>query len=167
MMKHRQAFLIYLATFFLQPFLQNLLPFLGQNLNLILCLTVMLVFVYQEPAQGIFFGCVFSLLWDMFYGLYTGPSVFAVLVCGIVVYLFKYFIHIENFLNAVVFMAGATWLFGSVYWCIYAAVGTTYSYGYAMADLIPQVICNTIAGLCAYFVLIEKVKKQRRDRYYR
>jgi len=167
MMKHGQAFFVYLAAFFLQPFLQNLIPFFGENVNLILCLTVMLVFVCEKPGQGIFFGCVFSLLWDMFYGLYTGPSAVAMLICGVAVYLLKYFTHIENFLNAVLFMLGSTLLFGSLYWCVYAAIGTTYSYFYAMGTLLPQFVCNTIVGLGVYFVLIERVKRQRRDRYYR
>ena len=167
MIKHRYAFLIYLAAFLLQPFLQNLIPFLGNNLNLILCLTVMFVFVYENPGQGIFFGSVFALLGDLFYGLYAGPSAIAMVICGLVVYLLKYFAHIENFLNGALFMAGGTILFGSVYWCIYAAIGTTYNYFYAMGSMWPQVICNVIVGLGVYFVLIENVKKQRRDRYYR
>jgi len=167
MMKHSKVFLVYLAAFFLQPFLQNLIPFFGNHVNLILCLTVMMVFVHAEPGQGIFFGCVFALLQDMFYGLYTGPSVLAMLVCCIAVYLLKRFTHVENFLNGVLFMLGGTLLFGRVYWGIYAAIGTTYTYFYAMKDLLPQIIGNVIVGLGVYFVLIENVKKQRRDRYYR
>lgn len=167
MMKHRQVFLVYLAAFFLQPFLQNLIPFFGNNVNLILCLTVMLVFVHENPGQGIFFGSVFALLWDMFYGLYAGPSAVAMVICGMAVYLLRYFTHIENFLNAALFLVGGTFLFGSVYWCVYAAIGTTYSYFYAIGTLWPQFICNVIVGLGVYFVLIENVKKQRRDRYYR
>ena len=167
MMKHRQVFLVYLAAFLLQPFLQNLIPFFGENLNLILCLTVMLVFVHESPGQGIFFGAIFSLLWDLFYGLYAGPSALAIVVCGLAVYLLKYFVHIENVLNAALFMAGGTLIFYSVYWCIYATIGTTYSYFYAMGQILPQLLCNLIVGLGMHFVFIEKLKKQRRDRYYR
>ena len=167
MMKHRQAFLVYLAAFFLQPFLQNLIPFFGNHLNLILCLTVMLVFVHEEPSQALFFGCVFALFTDLFYGLYTGPSAIAMFVCALAVYLLKYFVHIENYINAIIFMVVGTLLYGSIYWCIYAVIGTTYSYGYAMMSLLPQVLCNVAVGLGVYFVLIGKEKKLRRDRYYR
>ena len=165
-MKHWQSFLVYLAAFFLQPFLQNLVPVLDGNLNLILCLTVMVVFVSEDPSQGIFFGTVFSLLTDMFHSQYTGPGAVAIILCGIVVYFLKYFIHIENFFNALFFMAGATVLYGSVYWCIYAAIGTTYSYAYAVSSLLLQIVFNCIAGLCIYFVCIADLKKNRRDRYY-
>lgn len=167
MMKNGRVFLVYLAAFFLQPFLQNLVPFIGSNLNLILCLTAMAVFVQEEPAQGIFFGCAFSLIHDIFYGLYTGPGAVAMLVCGIAVYLLKYFTHIENYMNAVLFMVGSTLLYGTVYWAVYAAIGTSYSYGYAMLSILPQILFNVIVGMGVYFVLIGNVKKQRRDRYYR
>lgn len=167
MMKHRQAFFVYLAAFFLQPFLQNLIPFFGNHLNLILCLTVMLIFVHEEPSQALFFGCVFSMFTDLFYGLYTGPSVIAIFVSGLIVYVLKYFVHIENYMNAIIFMAVSTLLYGTVYWCIYAIIGTPYSYLYAMTSLLPQVVFNVAVGLGVYFVLIGKEKKLRRDRYYR
>lgn len=167
MMKHGHAFFVYLAAFFLQPFLQNLIPFFGGNVNLILCLAMMSIFISDSPSQGIFFGCIFAIFSDLFYGLYTGPGAIAMFVCGIVIYFLKYFVHIENFLNAAIFMMLGTLLYGSVYWCIYAIIGTTYSYHYAMLSILPQVVCNIAVGLGVYFVLIGNVKKQKRDRYYR
>lgn len=166
-MKHRQAFFVYSAAFFLQPFLQNLIPFFGNNVNLILCITVMMAFVHETPSQGLFFGCIFALLTDLFYGLYTGPSAIAMFACIMVVYLLKGFVHIENYMNAVIFMAVGTLLYGTVYWSVYAVIGTTYSYPYAMMSILPQVICNIAVGLGVYFVLIGNEKKLRRDRYYR
>ena len=167
MIKHWQVFLVYLAAFFLQPFLQNLIPIFGENVNLILCLTVMFVFVHAEPGQGIFFGSVFALMTDLFYGQFTGPSVLAIVLTAIAVYGLKYFAHIENFVNAIVFMAGATWVYYSLYWGVYAAIGSSYSYGYAMQYILPQIAINAVVGLCVYFVLIRRVIKHRRDRYYR
>ena len=128
----------------------DILPDLSLGLTLVLCLFFFLAGFVDAIAGG--------------GGLISTP---AMLVCGLAVYLLKYFTHIENFLNGALFMAGGTLLFGSVYWCVYAAIGTTYSYFYAMSDLLPQVIGNVIVGLAVYFVLIENVKKQRRDRYYR
>lgn len=167
MIKHRHVLLIYLAAFLLQPFLQNLVPFIGNNLNLILCLTVMFVFVYESPGQGIFFGSVFALLSDLFYGQYTGVAVLAMVVTAIAVYGLKYFTHIENFGNAIIFMAGATLLYAAVYWAVYAAIGSAYTFGYAMGHVLPQAVLNSVAGLGVYFILVRRVIKHRRDRYYR
>ncbi len=158
---------MYLAAFLLQPFLQNLIPSIGENLNLILCFSVMLIFVGEDPVPGIVFGSIFSLLNDLFYGLYAGPGALSLALCGMIVYGLKYFAHVENFLNAIIFMAGSTVLYITFYWGIYAAIGTTYSYGYALSHSLLQIVFNSIVGLGIYLVLIEKEKKRRRDRYYR
>ena len=167
MIKHGHVFLIYLAAFFLQPFLQNLIPPIGNNVNLILCLTVMFVFVFEEPGQGIFFGSVFAMLNDLFYGQYTGPAALAMALTGLAVYGLKYFAHIENFVNAIVFMVGATLVFAAIYWGIYAAIDSTYTFGYAMRSVLPQTVINSVVGLGVYLVLIRRAIKHRRDRYYR
>ena len=168
MIKHWQVFLVYLAAFLLQPFLQNLIPGIGNNVNLILCLTVMLVFVDEHPGQGIFFGSIFALLVDLFYGAYTGPGALAMAITGIAVYVLKYFTHVENFVNAIIFMIGGTLVFWTAYWGVYAFIGTTYGYGYALGSIKLQFVLNTLVGLCAYFVLIRKaIKYKRKDRYYR
>ena len=167
MIKHRHVFLIFLAAFLLQPFLQNLIPVLGNHVNFILCLTVMMVFVYPEPGQGIFFGSVFALLGDLFYGQYTGAGALAMVLTGISVYGLKYFAHIENFINAIVFMVGATVLYASIYWGIYAAIDSTYTFGYALKSTLPQAAGNAVVGLGVYYAFIRRVIKHRRDRYYR
>lgn len=167
MIKHRHVFLIYLAAFLLQPFLQNLIPVIGNNLNLILCLTVMLVFVYESPGQGVFFGSVFALLSDLFYGQYTGVSALVMVITAVAVYGLKYFSHIENFANAIIFMAGATLLYAGLYWGVYAAIGSTYTLGYALQYVLLQAVLNSVVGLGIYFVFVRRVIKHRRDRYYR
>ena len=65
----------------------------------------MFVFVYENPGQGIFFGSVFALLNDLFYGQYTGVAVLAMVITAVAVYGLKYFAHIENFGNAIIFGA--------------------------------------------------------------
>ena len=168
MIKHWQVFLVYLAAFLLQPFLQNLVPIIGNNVNLVLCLTVMLVFIDEDPGQGIFFGSIATLFTDLFYGAYTGPGVLAIALTGIAVYVLKYFVHVENFANAILFMIGTTLLYASLYWGIYAMIGTTYSYGYAISHIGLQFVMNTLVGLCAYFILLRKaIQHKRKDRYYR
>lgn len=70
-MKNWQMFILYLAAFLLQPFLYNLIPVLGGNVNLLLCMTVIFTLLYED-TQGIFFGAVFGLLYDLFFGMYAG-----------------------------------------------------------------------------------------------
>lgn len=166
-MKYRTGFLIFLAAFFLQPFLQNLIPVLGGNINLLLCVTVVFTFLYDDNLCGIFFGFIFGLFYDLVYGMYAGPGVLALMVTGIAVLILREFANIENFFNALAAMLLSTWLYASVYWGIYTVLGSPYSYVYAMKSLPLPLLFNSLTAMALYFVLIKKVIKHRRDRYFR
>lgn len=166
-MKYWQGFILYFAAFLLQPFLYNLIPGFGGNVNLVLCLTVVMTFLYDETVIGIFFGLVFGLANDLFYGIYAGPGAFSLVVAGLAVLLLKRFANKENFFNALITMLLSTWMYASVYWLVYHFIGSPYSYLYAMKSLPWQLLFNTAVGAILYFILIKRVIKHRRDRYFR
>ena len=166
-MKYWQAFLFYLAAFLFQPFLYGLIPSAGINLNLILCLTVIFTFVYDEVLPGLFFGPIFGLLTDIMYGQYIGPFAFAIAVTGVVVFIIKEYFNTENVLNAVIMLVGSTVIFVTVMWIIYSISDNSYSYMYAVRVLPVQLIFNTAAGTLLYLILIKKAVKHRKDRYFR
>ena len=166
-MKYWQGFILYLAAFFLQPFLLNLIPGLGGNINLLLCLTVVLTFVYDEQLPGILFGFIFGLLRDLVFGIYIGPGALALMVCGITVLIIREFINVENIFNQLFMMLLSTWLYASVYWGIYYVLESPYSYLYAMKTLPWQLLFNCVFAAVLYLVLIKRVIKHRRDRDFR
>ena len=166
-MKYRQGFLLYIAAFFLKPFLQDLIPAFGNNVNLLLCLTVVLTFLYDETLPGILCGFGFGLLHDIVFGIYIGPGVTALVVTGIAVLVLREFVNIENFFNALIAMLFSTWLYTSVYWGIYFVLGSPYSYGYAMKTVPWQLLFNCLVAAVLYLPLIKRVKKHRRDRYFK
>lgn len=166
-MKNWQMFIIYLAAFLLQPFLYNLIPVLGDNINLLLCLTVMFTFLYDDEEQGIFFGFIFGLLHDLFFGLYAGPGVLSLVLCGILVMIIKAHINVENFFNGILITLFSTWVYASLYWGVYHFLGSPYSYVYVMKWLPLSLLFNCIFAAGLYFILIKRVIKHRRDRYFR
>ncbi len=166
-MKYWHAFIIYLVAFICQPFLYGLLPTLGIDLNLILCLTVVLTLVYEDRFPGLFFGPIFGLLSDCLYAPYVGPEAFAIAIVGVLVFILREYINIENVLNAIFILIASTWLFVSVLWCVYYLIGSTYSYMAALHELPIQIILNTIVGIVIYRIVIKRVIRHRRDRYFR
>ena len=166
-MRYSRALILYVAALFLQPFLYNLFPGSGGQVNLFLCLGVVLTFVYDETLPGILYGCVFGLLEDAFFGMYVGPGALCLVGAGLAVLLLKHFTNKENFVNIVLLLLFSTWLYASLYWCIYAALGSPYSYLYAMKTLPLPLLLNLVAGGALYLVLIKRVIKHRRDRYFR
>ncbi len=165
-MRYSRALILYVGALFLQPFLHNLFPGFGGQINLMLCLTVVLTFVYDETLPGIFFGGIFGMIQDSFFGMYVGPGALCLVLAGIAVLLLKHFANKENFVNIVLLLLFATWLYASLYWCVYAVLGSPYSYLYVMKTLPRPFILNVAAGSVLYFVLIKRVIKHRRDRYF-
>ena len=166
-MRYSRALILYVAALFLQPFLYNLFPGFGGQVNLFLCLGVVLTFVYDETLPGILFGCIFGLIEDAFFGMYVGPGALCLVTAGLAVMLVKNFTNKENFFNVVVLLPFSTWLYASLYWCIYAALGSPYSYVYAMKTLPLPMVLNLVVGSVLYLVLIKRVIKHRRDRYFK
>lgn len=134
---------------------------------MILCLTVVMTFVYDENAMGIFYGLVFGLAGDLYFGMYAGPGAFSLVAVGVVVLLLKQFANKENFFNALIIMLFSTWMYASAYWLIYYFIGSPYSYLYAMKSLPWQFLFNEAVAAALYFALIKRVIKHRRDRYFR
>lgn len=166
-MRYSRALILYVAALFLQPFLYNLFPSFGGQVNPFLCLTVTLTFVYDETLPGILFGCIFGLIIDSFFGMYVGPGALCLVAAGLAVMLLKQFANKENFINIVLLMLFSTWLYASLYWCIYAALGSPYSYLYAMKTLPLPLLLNVVTGGVLYLILIKRVIKHRRDRYFK
>lgn len=168
-MKSWKGLVLYIGAFFLQPFLFNLLPVAGVTPNLILILTVMITFLYDDESEllGIVLGVIFALLNDVAFGLYIGPGAIAILVSGLMVFFLKGFTNKENIINAILTIVISTWVYASVYWLVYIPLGSTYSYIYAMKSIPWQLLYNVIVAIILYLILIKKVIKHRRDRYFR
>ena len=123
--------------------------------------------MFDETLPGILCGFIFGALHDIVYGVYLGPGVAALMVTGVVVLVLREFVNIENFFNAVFTMLFSTWLFTSVYWGIYAVMGSPYTYGYVMKTIPLQLLFNSLVAAAVYLLLIKRVMKHRRDRYFR
>lgn len=165
-MKYWHAFLFYLGAFILQPFLYGTFPVIATHINLILCITVVFTFIYDDVMPGLFFGPIFGLINDAMYAPYIGPEAFTIAVVGVVIYLGKVHFNIENIFNAIITMLISTWLFASVMWVVYSFANSPYSYTFAMKELPLQLILNAIAGTILYSVLIKKIIKKRKYRYF-
>ena len=103
----------------------------------------------------------------MVYGMYVGPGVLSLMVIGIGVLVLREFFNIENFFNALMTALLSTWLYVTVYWGVYVVLGSPYSYLYAMKSVPLQLLFNSAACMILYFILIKRVIKHRRDRYFR
>lgn len=166
-MNRGAVILTYLAAFILKPAADAVLPGHIGNGNLVLCLTIVLVFLYDEYVPIITTGTLFALLNDLVYGLYCGPEAVATFAVCVAIIAAKYFFNNENYVNASVVLIVSTWLEYTVEWAVYYAAGSTYTYGYALRGLPGSAAVNTAVGMIVYFVLYNRIKKKRYERLYR
>ncbi|MGF6376123.1 rod shape-determining protein MreD [Clostridiales Family XIII bacterium PM5-7] len=166
-MKYGKAFLLYLAMFFLQMILKHAVPIVGEHINLLLCLTVVMSFLYDDRFPGIAFGLIFGLASDALYGLYAGPGTVALVLTGIAVYVLKDYVNIGHFLIVPVVSVFSTWLFTSIYWVIYFFIGSPYTYLFAIKTLPLQLLFDLVAIAIMFLIMEKRKEKHRRDRYFR
>ena len=157
----------YLIAFILKPVMDGILPGHAGNGNLILCLTTVLIFLFDDYVPIITIGTVFAILDDLVYGIYCGPEAISTLVVCLAIIAIKYFFNNENYLNALTVIAVSTWLEYTVEWGIYCATGATYTYGYVIKIILLNVIVNTIVGMIVYAVMYSRIRKKKYEKLYR
>lgn len=166
-MKSRNVFIVFLVAFLLQPIFANLIPLFGDNANFILCLTVITTVVVNDNYTGIMCGVIFTFLNDFFFGIYLGPGALSITVVIIVLLIVRHFVNVENIFISIMAMVTSTWLYNSVYWLVYFFIGSQYTYLTAIKTLPWQLLFNCVVGVIVYLVVIKKITKHRRDRYFR
>ena len=98
-MKYWQVGLLYLAAFLIQPSLLNVINIGGYTPNLILCLTILSTFLYEEEIYGVIFGAVFGILYDIMYSNVVGPMPISLILVALGIIIVREYTNIENIIN--------------------------------------------------------------------
>ena len=166
-MKYRYGIIIYAVAILLQGSILNNITILGAAPNLLLCLTIVTAFLYENGFAGIVLGAASGLLYDICFTQYAGVTSLAMFVVGILVMLSAELMNKEKLSAVIIVTVIGTFLYDLLYWCIRALLGSPYSFMY-MLKLQPQYICYNIPiAIILYFIVIGKVIKYRQDRFYR
>ena len=166
-MKYRYAAGMFLAAFILQTTLLNVAGVFGATPNLLLCLVVILSFLYDDNNCGLVLGVVFGLLYDICFSEYVGIAALALFAVSLSVMLVNIVMNKEAVFSVVIISAASTVMYTLIYWWIMAMLGSSYSFVY-MAKLLPvYILYNTTIVIMLYFLMIKKVIRHHYDRYYR
>ena len=163
---YRKGFAVFLAGFIIQSVMYMLLPFTEENVNIILCLAVAFVLFGDKPGAGMFFGFVFGLCQDIFYGMFAGPNAVSIFAAVLVAFCIKEFINIYSVWPVLITSIVSAFLYSTVYWCIFHFAGLPYGYVHAMKLSMVSIVFNIIVILAIYFVFRKKFVVHRKDRYY-
>ena len=166
-MKYWKAGLLFLAAFFVQTSLLNLIGIVGYTPNLILCMVVVLSFLYENEMYGVVFGAVFGVLYDICYSSVIGPTASSLVLVAILILILREYANIENIVNMWVVSAVSIVLYYGLNWGLFHMSGNPIGFVYVIKHL-PGVFLYSFAVVTLiYLILIRKAVRHRRDRYFK
>lgn len=165
-MKYRKAGLMCLAAFLIQASLLNLVSIAGYTPNLLLCVVVVLSFLYENELYGLVFGAAFGLLYDICFGVVAGPTAISLVVVSVFILFVREFANIENIVNMWVVAAVSILLYYVVDWGLLHIAGNPIGLLYVLKNLPIVFAYSFVVITITYYILIRKAVKHRRDRYF-
>lgn len=166
-MKYWKAGLLFSAAFLIQTSLLNLIGIAGYTPNLILCLVVVLSFLYENEMYGVFFGAVFGLLYDICYSSVVGPTPISLVLVAVFILMVREYANIENILNMWIVAALSLLLYYALNWGLFRIAGNPIGLVYVVKTLPGIFIYSFVVITIIYYLLIRKAVKHRKDRYFR
>lgn len=158
--------LISFIAFFFQGSLANLFSIFGATPNLLLCVTVLFAFLYEDSDAGMILGVVFGLLYDICYMSYVGVTPIWLLLIAFGVSLTRELLNRENIGTILIITAVATFMFNMLTWASYAIMGSNTEIFYVLKGQPVAMAYNMLIEALLYSAVIKKVLKRRRDLFY-
>jgi len=166
-MKYGYAIALFAVAFIIQTTLMNVIGINGATPNLLLCLVVILSFLFDERNYGLVLGMVFGLLYDICFSQYVGVAALSFLVISLSVMIINFFMNKETVFSVITISVGATVIYSLFYWGVMAMLGSGYSFLYMLKNLPLYILYNTAVVTMLYYLMIKKVIRYHYDRYYK
>ncbi|MEA4922592.1 MAG: hypothetical protein VB031_04405 [Eubacteriaceae bacterium] len=160
-MSIKRVTLLYVIAFIMQLSFINLISIGGIGPNLILCLTVVIIFKYENGFRCIPFGIAACLLLDICVGSYVGPASLAIFATGIAVTWVRIYLNTDLYKTMASVGAAATLLYGIVSWIILAILQTNYSFIYMLRYQIFFMIYNVLIMAAIFFFMSDRFARWR------
>lgn len=166
-MKYLKVGAFFAVAFIIQPSLLNLVSIGGHTPNLLFCLVVVFSYLFENEIYGVVFGAFFGLLYDICFGAVLGPTAIALVAAAILVLVLREFTNIENILNMWMVSFVSVVVFNLTYWGLLRIGGNPVGIVTAAESMIWTGLYSFAVITLIYSVLIRKIVRHRKDRYFR
>jgi len=163
-LKYRYSFCAYVVAFIVQSTLLHDVSFFGVAPNLILILTIVFSFLFNEK-HGIIFGVIFGLLSDLSFSEVIGISALCYFLIALSIEGLKKFIYRDNVISVIFISAFGTLLYNILYWGISGVFGGNIDFVYMLFKQPVSIVYNSILVLPIYWFLVRKVIRYRGFKY--
>ncbi len=165
-MNYKLATLFFFLAFICQASLLNIVSIFGATPNMILCLVIVFSFLYDQDNFGIVLGVVFGLLYDICYMPYVGISAMWYFALALGIMFSREILNKENIGTVLLMTVLGTFSFNLLTWCSYWVLGSGISFMTMLRAQPLEIAWNVVIVSILYAVVIRKVIKHRRDRFY-
>ncbi len=165
-MKGIFSFLIFFIAFIFQTTIFSQMGFLGASPNIILCLIVVMGFLYDNVDTFVW-AIVFGLLQDIYFSQVIGISATCCFLLALGIYVVKDFVNRENIIPAVGMVAGGTVLYQLLYWFLGIIFGSAYGMLPLLQAIAPLILYHMIIVIILYNIFIRRVVKHRSDNKFK
>ena len=166
-MKYWKAGIIFLIAFLIQPSLLHMINIAGYTPNLLLCLVVIFSFIYEDEMYGVVYGAAFGVLYDVCYSQVIGPTPIALTVVAICIILAREYANIENIINMWIVSIISFIAYYLMNWGLHRIAGNPIGIVYVFGKVPWIILYSMVVITIIYLILIRKVVKHHRDRYFR
>ena len=166
-MRYWKAGIIFLIAFFIQPSLLKMINIGGYTPNLLLCLTVIFSFLYEKEYYGPLLGAVSGLLYDICYSYVIGPTAIALLLTAVIVMALRQYANVENIISMWVVSVLSFLSYYLINWILYKITGSPEGILYALSHSVWTIVYSMAVITAMYILMIRKVDRYHKDRYYK
>jgi len=166
-MKSWKAGIFFLIAFFIQCSFLNVISIAGYTPNLLLCLVIVFSFLYEEQIYGLLYGVLFGVFYDICFADVVGPTPIALVLVALVIFVLREYANIENIVNMWVTSLLSILFYYALNWALQHLAGNPIGLLYVLKTL-PWITLYSLSLMTVlYLILLRKMTRHRKDRYFR
>ena len=166
-MKSWKAGIFFLIAFFIQCSFLNVISIAGYTPNLLLCLVIVFSFLYEEQIYGLLYGVLFGVFYDICFADVVGPTPIALVLVALVIFVLREYANIENIVNMWVTSLLSILFYYALNWGLQHLAGNPIGLLYELKTL-PRITLYALSLMTVlYLILLRKMTRHRKDRYFR
>ena len=166
-MKSWKAGIFFLIAFFIQCSFLNVISIAGYTPNLLLCLVIVFSFLYEEQIYGLLYGVLFGVFYDICFADVVGPTPIALVLVALVIFVLREYANIENIVNMWVTSLLSILFYYALNWGLQHLAGNQIGLLYVLKTL-PWITLYALSLMTVlYLILLRKMTRHRKDRYFR
>ena len=166
-MKSWKAGIFFLIAFFIQCSFLNVISIAGYTPNLLLCLVIVFSFLYEEQIYGLLYGAMFGVFYDICFADVVGPTPITLVLVALVIFVLREYANIENIVNMWVTSLLSILFYYALNWGLQHLAGNPIGLLYVLKTL-PWITLYSLSLMTVlYLILLRKMTRHRKDRYFR